>query len=71
MRNKDEKKVSRISKICVLVFVSVLSVLGMPLLTMVTKAAPADLTISSARELNEFAQKVNNGNTYEGKVVNK
>lgn len=29
----------------------------------------ADLTISSARELNEFAQKVNNGNTYEGKLI--
>lgn len=29
----------------------------------------ADLTISNARELNEFAQKVNNGNSYEGKVI--
>lgn len=27
------------------------------------------LTISSARELKEFAQKVNNGNSYQGKVV--
>ena len=27
------------------------------------------LTISSARELNEFAQKVNNGNGYEGKTI--
>lgn len=29
----------------------------------------ADLTISSARELNEFAQKVNNGNNYQGKLI--
>lgn len=32
-------------------------------------AAEADLMISSMRELNEFAQKVNNGNRYEGKLV--
>ena len=29
----------------------------------------ADLTISSARELKEFAQKVNRGNTYQGKLI--
>ena len=29
----------------------------------------ADVTISSARELNEFAQKVNNGNSYAGKLI--
>lgn len=29
----------------------------------------ADLTISSERELNEFAQKVNAGNDYEGKLI--
>lgn len=33
------------------------------------RSAVADLTISSARELNEFAQKVNNGNDYKGKVI--
>ena len=69
MRNEYGKRTNKIWKVCVLLFISVLLVLGLPLLTMVTKAAPADLTISSARELNEFAQKVNNGNNYEGKVV--
>lgn len=33
------------------------------------RGVAADLTISNARELNEFAQKVNNGNNYKGKVV--
>ncbi len=33
------------------------------------RSAAVDLTISSARELNEFAQKVNNGNSYEGMTV--
>ncbi len=36
---------------------------------MTTYAEEADLTISSARELKEFAQKVNNGNSYKGKLV--
>lgn len=33
------------------------------------RSAVADLTISNARELNEFAQKVNNGNNYRDKVI--
>lgn len=33
------------------------------------RAGKADLTISSARELKEFAQKVNRGNTYQGKLI--
>lgn len=33
------------------------------------RGVAADLTISNARELNEFAQKVNNGNDYKGKVI--
>ncbi len=33
------------------------------------RAGKADLTISSARELKEFAQKVNQGNTYQGKLI--
>lgn len=33
------------------------------------RGAAVDLTISSARELNEFAQKVNNGNDYEGMTI--
>lgn len=33
------------------------------------RAREADLTISSARELKEFAQKVNRGNTYQGKLI--
>lgn len=33
------------------------------------RSAAVDLTISSARELNEFAQKVNNGNDYEGMTI--
>ena len=33
------------------------------------RGVAADLTISNARELNEFAQKVNNGNDYEDKVI--
>ena len=33
------------------------------------RGTAVDLTISSARELNEFAQKVNNGNDYEGMTI--
>ncbi|HCJ09034.1 MAG TPA: hypothetical protein DHV96_11950 [Lachnospiraceae bacterium] len=33
------------------------------------RGAAVNLTISSARELNEFAQKVNNGNDYEGMTI--
>lgn len=80
MRNKKEKLVIWISMFCAIMAIGVVS-LSVTVQADKIEATDviereltqsgevADLTISSARELNEFAQKVNNGNNYEGKVI--